>query len=159
MFDKIEKLRKRGYGERKRITLLLSASFTLIVAFVWGTTILPKTIVLEGETNKKQSAEVISPFESLSEDFGVILGDLKSGIRDFSKEIKKQWPNDAPESVDSKEPSIPENIRDGFEYEGVPGEEVTTDEGETTNEIVAPEAPAPENTPVEETGIKTEEER
>jgi hypothetical protein len=78
LISRIEKMRKKSYAERQRATLFVSVFLTALIAFVWGTVILPQTLA----TNKTETsrADTITPLKTLSEDVGIIVGDIRRGI-------------------------------------------------------------------------------
>jgi len=83
MFDKLKQFRKKPYGERKRATITISLSLTLIVAFVWGTVFFPR--ILTRHDGAEMLAESVSPFRTLSEDLSIIWGDFQGGVGAFGE--------------------------------------------------------------------------
>lgn len=89
LLDRIEEMRKKSYGERRRTTFLISFSLTAIIAFVWATVILPQTLTLdEAESSRAATA---SPFKTLAEDVGIVFGDIQTGVDDLGTQFNRLW--------------------------------------------------------------------
>lgn len=83
MWDRIEKMRKKSFAERKRATFFISVGVTALIAFVWGTAVLPRTLTLQGDESTR--ADAVTPFATLSEDVGLIWGDIQAGIDELGE--------------------------------------------------------------------------
>lgn len=75
MKDFIKKIRKGSREQRERVTLFLSLAITGIIALVWGTVMLPRTLSSHN-SNKAQSS---SPLSVLIENFSTMAEDAKKG--------------------------------------------------------------------------------
>ena len=89
LLNRIEEMRKKSYDERRRTTFLVSLSLTAVIAFVWGTVVLPQTLTLqEAESSRATTA---SPFKTLTEDVGILFGDIQIGIDELGTEVNRLW--------------------------------------------------------------------
>lgn len=89
LLDRIEKMRKKSYAERQRVTLVVSVCTTALIAFVWGTVILPQTLTI-GEAEASR-ADTATPLKTLSEDMSIILGDIQKGVSQLGSEIERTF--------------------------------------------------------------------
>ena len=80
-------MRKKSYDERRRTTFLISFSLTAVIAFVWGTLILPQTLTLQEAESSR--ATTVSPFSTLAEDVSLIFGDIQVGVNELGKEFNR----------------------------------------------------------------------
>ncbi|MEX0933561.1 MAG: hypothetical protein WDZ74_02280 [Candidatus Paceibacterota bacterium] len=123
LVDRIKKMREKSYGERRRTTFLISFSCTAIIAFVWGTVVLPQTLTLE-ETESSR-ATTVSPFKTLTEDVGIIFGDIQVGVDELGKEFNRLWSSDAGE--EQEEVMVPASSRDESSSVELPKDTFTPD--------------------------------
>lgn len=89
LLDRIEEMRKKSYGERRRTTFLVSFSLTAVIALVWGTVILPQTLTLDEVESSR--ATTASPFKTLADDVGIVFGDIQVGVDQLGKEFGRLW--------------------------------------------------------------------
>lgn len=88
MWEKIEKMRNREYGERKRMTLFVSIVVTALIAFVWSTAVLPRTFTLSDD-GTLSAAITMTPFQTFKEDAGLIWGDIIKSTRNLGDQINE----------------------------------------------------------------------
>jgi hypothetical protein len=101
LLDRIKKMRKKSYAERQRTTLILSVCTTAVIAFVWGTLILPQTLTIN-ETEVSR-AETATPLKTLSEDAGIIFGDIRKGINHLGSVIGEAFSGEDEFVIESEE--------------------------------------------------------
>src|SRR5690554_4513999 len=85
MWDWIERQRKKSRKERTRIAFFMSIALTAVIGLVWGTAILPRTLMPENRVDSR--AESTTPFKTLSESFGVMMSDIRNGIGSIGEMI------------------------------------------------------------------------
>lgn len=87
MWDWIERQRKKSRAERTRLTFMMSVVFTGIVALVWGTVVLPRTLNMSSVEQSRANAS--TPFKTLLENFNVITSDAKKGFESIQEVFDK----------------------------------------------------------------------
>lgn len=108
LLDRIEEMRKKSYGERRRTTFLVSFSLTAVIALVWGTVILPQTLTLQEVESSR--ATTASPFKTLAEDVGMVLGDIQTGVGELGNEFNRLWSSSKKEQ--QEDVALPASPRD-----------------------------------------------
>jgi hypothetical protein len=88
LLENIKKMRKKSYADRQRATLIVSVSLTVVIVFVWSTLILPKTLAVSSERESSR-ADMVTPLKTLSEDIGIIFGDIQKGATQLGVEIER----------------------------------------------------------------------
>lgn len=83
LFETLHKIHERPLSERRRIAFWLAFLLTLLIAVVWGLTILIRT---SGKPADVQAIKAPSPFENLWEGLGEGFASFK---KYFPKEVVK----------------------------------------------------------------------
>lgn len=116
MLEKIEEMRKKSYGERQRFTLFVSFGLTAIIAFVWGTVVLPRTISMNKEKDSLE-ASIATPFSSLTQDANVVWKDIKANIDKLGGAIN-EFQGERDKESTLKDGSVEEPTTRGEDFSG-----------------------------------------
>lgn len=131
MWEKIEKMRNREYGERKRMTLLVSIVVTALIAFVWSTAVLPRTFTLNDD-GTSSAANTMTPFQTFKEDAGLVWDDIINSTRNLGDQFNEI------RGIEGEENPLPE---EGIEALSPRGDELPAgwtfgDDSETSLEVL-----------------------